>query len=342
MIELKNISVVFDGFRAVDKVNLKIEKQDIYGIVGYSGAGKSTLVRTINLLQRPSEGEVLIKGENLLDLNKKELRERRKKIGMIFQHFNLLNNLTVIDNVIFPIRKEKISKSEKRKIALKLLEKVGIADKADSYPRELSGGQQQRCAIARALASGPEILLCDEATSALDPKTSKQVLKLLKELNKELGITIVIITHQMEVVKDLCNKCAVMQGGKIIEEGTSLEIFSNPKNKLTKDFVETSTNIRETIEEVKQNIKILKDDERLAKISYIGDATTEPVISEIYDKFGIATNILAGNIEFIGGVPFGNLIVSLKGDEKNLAKIRDYLKDKKTDIEIIGGKDGIL
>ena len=342
MIELKNISVVFDGFRAVDKVNLKIEKQDIYGIVGYSGAGKSTLVRTINLLQRPSEGEVLIKGENLLDLNKKELRERRKKIGMIFQHFNLLNNLTVIENVIFPIRKEKISKSEKRARALKLLEKVGIADKADSYPRELSGGQQQRCAIARALASGPEILLCDEATSALDPKTSKQVLKLLKELNKELGITIVIITHQMEVVKDLCNKCAVMQGGKIIEEGTSLEIFSNPKNKLTKDFVETSTNIRETIEEVKQNIKILKDDERLAKISYIGDATTEPVISEIYDKFGIATNILAGNIEFIGGVPFGNLIVSLKGDEKNLAKIRDYLKDKKTDIEIIGGKDGIL
>ena len=216
MIDLKNIIVDFDGFKAVDNVNLKVEKNDIYGIVGFSGAGKSTLVRTINLLQRPTSGEVLINGENILDLPKKELRARRKNIGMIFQHFNLLNNITVLDNVIYPIRKLKIPKEEKVKKAKDLLKVVGIGDKADNYPRELSGGQQQRCAIARALASDPEILLCDEATSALDPKTTKQILKLLKDLNAKLGLTIVIITHQMEVVKDLCNKCAVMQAGKII------------------------------------------------------------------------------------------------------------------------------
>ena len=343
MIELKNISVDFDGFKAVKDVSLKIEEQDAFGIVGFSGAGKSTLVRTINLLQRPSEGQVLLDGENLLHLSDKDLRARRKKIGMIFQHFNLLNNLTVIDNVIFPIRKDKsLSKEEKRARAQKLLEKVGIGDKANSYPRELSGGQQQRCAIARALASEPEILLCDEATSALDPKTTKQILKLLKELNKELNLTIVIITHQMEVVKDLCNKCAVMQGGEIIEEGSTLEIFSNPKSNLAREFVETSTNITETIDQVKANLGILKADEQLAQISYVGESTTEPVINELYEKFGIETNILAGHIEFINEVPVGNLIVTLKGDGKNLNQVKAYLEDKKADIKILGGKDGIL
>ena len=313
MIELKNITVDFDGFKAVDNVSLTIKEQDTFGIVGFSGAGKSTLVRTINLLQRPTSGEVLIDGENLLDLSNKDLRDRRKKIGMIFQHFNLLNNLTVIDNVIFPIKKDKsLTKEEKRQKALDLLDTVGIKDKADSYPSELSGGQQQRCAIARALASEPEILLCDEATSALDPKTTKQILKLLKDLNDKLKLTVVIITHQMDVVKDLCNKCAVMQDGKVIESGSTLDIFSNPKNKLTREFVETSTNIAETIEEVKSNIGILKDDEVLAKLSYLGQSTTEPIINELFEKFGVRTNILAGNIEFINGTPVGNLIVSFR------------------------------
>ena len=343
MIELKNITVDFDGFKAVDDVSLTIKEQDTFGIVGFSGAGKSTLVRTINLLQRPTSGEVLIDGENLLDLSNKDLRNRRKKIGMIFQHFNLLNNLTVIDNVIFPIKKDKsLTKEEKRQKALELLDTVGIKDKADSYPSELSGGQQQRCAIARALASEPEILLCDEATSALDPKTTKQILKLLKDLNDKLKLTVVIITHQMDVVKDLCNKCAVMQDGKVIESGSTLDIFSNPKNKLTREFVETSTNISETIEEVKSNIGILKDDEVLAKLSYLGQSTTEPIINELFEKFGVRTNILAGNIEFINGTPVGNLIVSFKGDDDNLVEVSNYLKDKGTNLEILGGKDGIF
>lgn len=343
MIELKNITVDFDGFKAVDDVSLTIKEQDTFGIVGFSGAGKSTLVRTINLLQRPTSGEVLIDGENLLDLSNKDLRDRRKKIGMIFQHFNLLNNLTVIDNVIFPIKKDKsLTKEEKRQKALELLDTVGIKDKADSYPSELSGGQQQRCAIARALASEPEILLCDEATSALDPKTTKQILKLLKDLNDKLKLTVVIITHQMDVVKDLCNKCAVMQDGKVIESGSTLDIFSNPKNKLTREFVETSTNISETIEEVKSNIGILKDDEVLAKLSYLGQSTTEPIINELFEKFGVRTNILAGNIEFINGTPVGNLIVSFKGDDDKLVEVSNYLKDKGTNLEILGGKDGIF
>lgn len=336
MIELKNITVDFDGFKAVDDVSLTIKEQDTFGIVGFSGAGKSTLVRTINLLQRPTSGEVLIDGENLLDLSNKDLRNRRKKIGMIFQHFNLLNNLTVIDNVIFPIKKDKsLTKEEKRQKALELLDTVGIKDKADSYPSELSGGQQQRCAIARALASEPEILLCDEATSALDPKTTKQILKLLKDLNDKLKLTVVIITHQMDVVKDLCNKCAVMQDGKVIESGSTLDIFSNPKNKLTREFVETSTNISETIEEVKSNIGILKDDEVLAKLSYLGQSTTEPIINELFEKFGVRTNILAGNIEFINGTPVGNLIVSFKGDDDKLVEVSTYLKDKGTNLEIL-------
>ena len=342
MIDLKNIIVDFDGFKAVDNVNLKVEKNDVYGIVGFSGAGKSTLVRTINLLQRPTSGEVLINGENILDLPNKELRARRKNIGMIFQHFNLLNNITVLDNVIYPIRKLKIPKEEKVKKAKDLLQVVGIGDKADNYPRELSGGQQQRCAIARALASDPEILLCDEATSALDPKTTKQILKLLKDLNAKLGLTIVIITHQMEVVKDLCNKCAVMQAGKIIEAGPTLEIFANPKEPLTREFVETSTNVAETIEEVKQNIGILKDNELLVKLNYIGASTTEPLINDLYDKFGVKTNVLAGNIEFITGIPVGNLIVSLSGDRENLGKIGDYLEERNVDVEVLGGKDGIF
>ena len=342
MIDLKNIIVDFDGFKAVDNVNLKVEKNDIYGIVGFSGAGKSTLVRTINLLQRPTSGEVLINGENILDLPKKELRARRKNIGMIFQHFNLLNNITVLDTVIYPIRKLKIPKEEKVKKAKDLLKVVGIGDKADNYPRELSGGQQQRCAIARALASDPEILLCDEATSALDPKTTKQILKLLKDLNAKLGLTIVIITHQMEVVKDLCNKCAVMQAGKIIEAGPTLEIFAKPKEPLTREFVETSTNVAETIEEVKQNIGILKDNELLVKLNYIGASTTEPLINDLYDKFGVKTNVLAGNIEFITGIPVGNLIVSLSGDRENLGKIGDYLEERNVDVEVLGGKDGIF
>lgn len=342
MIELKNVSVDFDTVKAVDDVSISIDKGDSYGIVGFSGAGKSTLVRTINLLQKPSSGKVIVNGENLMDLSPKELRERRKKIGMIFQHFNLLSNLSVVDNVIYPIRKSDLSKEEKLQKARRLLELVGLRDKAEAYPSELSGGQKQRCAIARALASDPEILLCDEATSALDPKTTKQILALLKRLKEDLDLTIVIITHEMEVVKDLCNKCAVIQDGKIIEEGTTLEIFANPTNELTKEFVESTSNQAETIREVKKNLGKLDQDEILVKFSYVGEKTTEPIINYIYERFGVKTNILAGNIEFITGTPVGYLILTLKGDREGLANVSKFIKTLDIRAEVLGGNNEVF
>ncbi|MDO5047958.1 MAG: methionine ABC transporter ATP-binding protein [Anaerococcus sp.] len=342
MIRLEDVSVDFDGFKAVDRVSLEVNKGDSYGIVGFSGAGKSTLIRTVNLLQRVSSGEVFVNGENLLDLDKKALREKRKKIGMIFQHFNLLNNLSVIDNVIFPIKEDKIPRKEKEAKALRLLDLVGIRDKKDKFPRELSGGQKQRCAIARALMSDPDILLCDEATSALDPKTTKQILKLLKSLNKDLGLTILIITHQMEVVKDLCNKTAIMSKGRIIEKGSTLEIFSNPKNPLTKEFVESTTRLDSMIEDVKDKLGILNKGELLVKLNYLGEITSKPLISEIYEKFGVRANILAGSIEFINQSPFGTLILTFMGDVDMNEKAIAYLREKNLGVEILGGKDGIL
>lgn len=385
MIDLRNITVDFDTVRAVDDFSLRVEKGDVYGIVGFSGAGKSTLVRTINLLQRPSKGEVILEekdatkeGEpikkNLMELSPADLRKERKKVGMIFQNFNLLYNRTILGNVIYPIRKislrdrlrffvegfkdpankkladklfykfRKVQEIKKEKLerARWLLDLVGIADKEKNYPRQLSGGQQQRCAIARALASDPQILLCDEATSALDPKTTKQILSLLKDINERLGLTIVIITHQMDVVKEICNKCAIMQDGKIVEAGTSLEIFANPKSTVAQEFVETATNTRETIEKIRTKLIQLDDDEVLAELKYFGDSATEPMISEIYTRWQVKTNILAGSIELISDVPVGNLIVSFKGNLDKLPQIVDYLKKKNTSLRLLEGANDEL
>lgn len=386
MIDLRNITVDFDTVRAVDDVSLRVEKGDVYGIVGFSGAGKSTLVRTINLLQRPNKGDVIIEEQpevegdpvikrNLMELSPPDLRKERKKVGMIFQSFNLLYNRTVLGNVLYPIRKiglknrwamftegfkkpenKKFSdkvlysfrktkeiKKEKLKRARWLLDLVGISDKEKNYPRQLSGGQQQRCAIARALASDPQILLCDEATSALDPKTTKQILSLLKDINERLGLTIVIITHQMDVVKEICNKCAIMQDGKVVEAGTSLEIFANPQTEVAQEFVETATNTRETIEKIRTNLIQLDDDEVLAELKYFGESATEPMISEIYTRWQVKTNILAGSIELISDVPVGNLVVAFKGNLDKLPQIVNYLKEKNTSLRFIeGGQDGLF
>lgn len=344
MIELIDVSVEFDGRTVVDRVNLKINKGDIFGIVGFSGAGKSTLVRTINLLQRPTRGSVLVHDEsgpkesakNLTALSSGELRAERKKIGMIFQHFNLLSKRTVLDNVLYPIRHERTDKEEKRKKARRLLDLVGIADKENAYPRQLSGGQQQRCAIARALAGEPKILLCDEATSALDPKTTKQILALLKRVHEELGLTIVIISHQMEVVKEICNRCAIMQDGRIVEEASTLEIFSRPESEAGRDFVETASNRITTIQKIRQELIEPAPDEVLCQLSYVGSSTTEPIINELYRRWNITTNILAGGIERIGSVPVGNLIVTLRGDREKINEAGRYLAEKNTELILIG------
>ncbi|MDD7593009.1 MAG: methionine ABC transporter ATP-binding protein [Peptoniphilaceae bacterium] len=333
MISLEHISVDFDQVHAVRDVSLKIRDGDVFGIVGYSGAGKSTLVRTINLLQRPTSGRVVIDDTNLLELSPKKLRERRKQIGMIFQSFNLLGARTVLENVIYPIRHEPLTRAEKEKRARELLDLVGIAQKADAYPSQLSGGQQQRCAIARALASQPDILLCDEATSALDPKTTKQILQLLRKVNETLGITIVLITHEMRAVKEICNRCAVMQDGRVVEEADTIELFVRPKTALAQDFVATSSETANTVEKILNGAIALDPDAELAQLRYVGDSATEPLIAQLYSEFGVVTNILAGSIELIANTPVGQLVVSLKGTRDAVRQALDALQQSGVQVQ---------
>ncbi|MGX7352552.1 methionine import ATP-binding protein MetN 1 [Enterococcus canis] len=332
MIELQHISVVFQQegklIEAVKEVDLTVTAGDIYGIVGYSGAGKSTLVRVINLLQRPTEGQVLLDGVELTTLSAKALREKRKKIGMIFQHFNLLDSRTVFENVDFSLKYTKKSKQERIQKVTELLELVGLADKANAYPSQLSGGQKQRVAIARALANDPEILLCDEATSALDPKTTGQILALLKELNQQLGLTIVLITHEMQVVKEICNKVAVMEQGRIIEQGTSIQIFSRPQEALTQDFIRTATHVDQALTTILASPRFsrLAEDEWLVELAYVGEQTNEALIAQLFSRYQVVTNILYGNIEILQDVPLGSLIVTLSGEASQRKQALHYLQ----------------
>lgn len=332
MISLKDVSVTFtqpnkETVQAVKNVSLEVDKGDVYGIVGYSGAGKSTLVRVINLLQRPTSGSVIVNQTELTALPAKALREKRKTIGMIFQHFNLMDSRNVFDNVDFSLKYAGISKQERRQKVTELLSLVGLEEKARSFPSQLSGGQKQRVAIARALANDPEILLCDEATSALDPKTTLQILALLKKLNRKLGLTIVIITHEMQVVKEICNKVAVMENGEIIEQGKSVQIFSQPAKPLTKDFIRTATHIDQALETILGSAKFssLAANEWLVELSYVGDQTNEPLIAQLFSRYQVTTNILYGNVEILQDVPIGSLIVSLSGEYGQRKRALDFL-----------------
>ena len=346
MIKLENIDVTFKQgakvVNAVKNVSLDVESGDIYGIIGYSGAGKSTLVRTINLLQRPTKGNVVVNGVDLLQLKPKGLREARKKIGMIFQHFNLMNTLSVFDNVAFPLKKSGKTKSEIEQKVLSLLELVGLEDKVNSYPRQLSGGQKQRVAIARALANDPDVLLCDEATSALDPKTTYSILELLKKVNVQLGITIVIITHEMQVVKEICNKVAVMEEGEVIEQGSVLEIFTNPERDLTKDFIDTATHINQGIETVLSHEQLLnlKEGDYLVKISFVGASTGEPLITKLSTQFQVAANILFANVEIIQETPVGTLLVGLSGEKSGIENALSYIKEQGVSVDILEESKG--
>ena len=346
MIKLENIDVTFkQGVKvvnAVKNVSLHVEPGDIYGIIGYSGAGKSTLVRTINLLQRPTKGNVVVNGVDLLKLKPKGLRAARKKIGMIFQHFNLMNTLSVFDNVAFPLKKSGKTKSEIEQKVLSLLELVGLEDKVNSYPRQLSGGQKQRVAIARALANDPDVLLCDEATSALDPKTTYSILELLKKVNVQLGITIVIITHEMQVVKEICNKVAVMEEGEVIEQGSVLEIFTNPERDLTKDFIDTATHINQGIETVLSHEQLLnlQEGDYLVKISFVGASTGEPLITKLSTQFQVAANILFANVEIIQDTPVGTLLVGLSGEKSGIENALSYIKEQGVSVDVLEESKG--
>ncbi|GAX00782.1 methionine ABC transporter ATP-binding protein [Secundilactobacillus silagei] len=333
-IELKNISVHFNNgdqqIDAVKNVDLTIPRGDIYGIIGYSGAGKSTLVRVINLLQKPTAGTVIVNNQKIQQLKPVELRQARKKVSMIFQHFNLMKSRTVQGNVEYPLLGTKISKAERHAKALKLLKLVGLSEYADTYPGQLSGGQKQRVAIARALASDPEILISDEATSALDPKTTKSILELLKQLNRDLNLTIVLITHEMQVIKSICHNVAVMDAGKIIERGPVAKVFTEPQQKLTNDFVETSTNVKEAIERITSTIKIseFKANQELMYFNFIGNSTKQSVVSELSQKYSVDVNILFANIDQIDGENVGYMIAIITGD---LAGFNEAIRQMKNE-----------
>ena len=341
MIRLEHITKTYVNagkkFNAADDVSLEIGKGEIFGIIGFSGAGKSTLVRCINLLERPDSGKVLIDGKDITSLRGAELRRQRKKIGMIFQHFNLFASRTVLQNVIFPIRYSGKSRAELKAKAMELLELVGTADKAGAYPSELSGGQKQRAAIARALASDPEILLCDEATSALDPQTTESILRLLKSLNAKLGITIVMITHQMNVVKEICTRTAVMENGKVVEQGDVFEIFANPQKPVTRAFVDTTSTLSRINELLEQNSPLvqLKPGQKILRFKYLERSACEALVSTISRKFSIDLNIIFGSIEIIGDNPIGGLVVIADGKEDDIRAAVKYLCDINVGVEVI-------
>ncbi|HEL1240774.1 TPA: methionine ABC transporter ATP-binding protein [Streptococcus equi subsp. zooepidemicus] len=346
MIQLDHIDITFHQkkrvIEAVKDVTLHINQGDIYGIVGYSGAGKSTLVRVINLLQQPTKGSITIDGEVTFDqgkvqLSANSLREKRRDIGMIFQHFNLMAQKTARENVAFALRHSRLSKAERERKVTELLELVGLSERADNYPAQLSGGQKQRVAIARALANDPKILISDEATSALDPKTTKQILALLQELNRRLGLTIVMITHEMQIVKDICHRVAVMQQGTLIEEGSVLDIFSNPREPLTQEFIKTATGIDEALEKINQQdiVKELPANAILAQLKYAGTSTDEPLLNQIYRQFEVTANILYGNIEILDQVPVGEMIVVFEGAAASIEAAEKALHEAGVDVTLL-------
>lgn len=348
MIQLEHIDVTFQQkkrqIQAVKDVTLHIQEGDIYGIVGYSGAGKSTLVRVINLLQVPTNGKIIVDGDVLFDnkvtLTAEQLRRKRQDIGMIFQHFNLMSQLTAEENVAFALKHSGLSKEEKKEKVHTLLELVGLADRAENYPSQLSGGQKQRVAIARALANDPKILISDESTSALDPKTTKQILTLLQDLNQKLGLTIVLITHEMQIIKDIANRVAVMQDGQLIEEGSVLDIFSDPQQDLTKDFISTATGIDEAMDKIEQQeiVKHLASNSLLVQMKYAGTSTDEPLLNEIYKHHQVTANILYGNIEILGGTPVGELVVVLSGQKENLVAAKTAICEAGVQLTVLKGE----
>jgi len=344
VITLQNISKTFiDGgkeVQAVKDVNLTIHDGDIFGIIGFSGAGKSTLVRCINLLERPTSGTVTVDDKEITALSAKELRKARKKIGMIFQHFNLMPSRTIFGNVAYPLKGSGLSKQEIADKVHNLLELVGISEKENAYPSQLSGGQKQRVAIARALANDPKILLCDEATSALDPQTTKSILKLLQKVNETLGITIVVITHEMDVVKEICNRVAVMDHGNVVEEGEVFSIFATPQNKVTRDFIKTTSNLQkiEELVEAGSPVVALKPGELIVRLSYIEKNASEPLISAVTEKFGIILNIIFADVEIVQNAPIGGTVAIVSGDRDKVEQALTYLKEKNVGVEVI--KDG--
>ena len=338
-IEVRQLSKVFDlkgqDFQALKDISLEIESGDIYGIIGMSGAGKSTLVRCLNFLERPTQGEVFVRGQDMASLSEAQLRKARQEMAMIFQHFNLLMQKNVIDNVCFPLRIQGVNKADAKKRAMELLEIVGLADKARSYPAQLSGGQKQRVAIARALASNPKILLCDEATSALDPQTTASILALLKDINEKFGITMVVITHQMAVIREICKHVAILNHGELVEEGEVEEIFNHPKSAAARELILGDISEGQWNGGIRQQ-DIVHEAKKL-RIVFSENSSFEPVIANMILQFGVPVNILRANTKNVGGIAKGEMILGLPEGEELQQQIEQYMIEKGLEIEEVTG-----
>lgn len=331
LIELVNISKSYRVgsayVEALRNVDLNVHKGEIFGIIGHSGAGKSTLLRCVNLLERPSDGQVKVGGVELTSLSSGQLQGQRRRIGMIFQHFNLLSMATVRDNVAFPLKLTKLSKAERNARVVELLQLVGLADHADKYPAQLSGGQKQRVGIARALASNPDVLLCDEATSALDPQTTNSILALLLDINRKLGLTILLITHEMHVIRSICDRVAVIDRGEIVETGNVLDVFLKPQHPITQDFVEQVADSFDARELLGQR------EGRLFRVNYVGDTTYEPILYNTVKSSPVQFAILQGTVSRMKQTPYGQLIVELIGDGSDIARVVANLRQEGLDVE---------
>ena len=341
MIEFTHVSKDFGTgekmVRAVRDVSLTIQDGEIFGIIGFSGAGKSTLVRCINLLERPTNGTVVVDGKEMTALSPKELRLARRKIGMIFQHFNLMPSRRVFGNVAYPLQGQGLSKQTIQNKVRKLLKLVDIADKETAYPSQLSGGQKQRVAIARALANDPKVLLCDEATSALDPQTTKAILTLLKDLNQKLNLTIVMITHEMAVVKEICDHVAIMEHGQVVEQGEVFSLFADPKQPITQNFIRTTSNLQKIEELIAEGSPVvqLQPGEVIVRLSYIQKNVSEPLISTLSQRFQISLNIIFADIEIVQDAPIGGTVAILSGEREQITKAMEYLIEKNVGVEVL-------
>ena len=340
MIELKKLNKVFTAggsqVKAIDGVDLSVPEGAIYGVIGSSGAGKSTLIRCVNLLEKPTSGQVMVGGQDLTQLSEKKLREARRNIGMIFQHFNLLSSRTVYDNIALPLELAGASKKEIEAAVLPLLELTGLSDKRNNYPSQLSGGQKQRVAIARALASKPKVLLCDEATSALDPQTTRSILALLKDINRKLKITVLIITHEMDVVKSICDRVAIMSYGQLIEENDVEQFFLNPKTDLAREFVRSAINEKPIAEiEARFHSEPSEGSRPVIRITFVGQGVVEPLITITARKFNTDFVILQADIETVNDKPMGFLMVEISGESDDVNLSLAYLREN-VQVEVLG------
>ncbi len=338
MISIKDVGKIFPSKQgqvtAVEDVNLEITNGEIFGVIGYSGAGKSTLIRMLNGLELPTEGSVTVAGRVISKIKGSELRKARQEISMIFQHFNLLWSRTVSENIAFPLEIAGVTGPQRKKRVAELVKLVGLEGRENAYPSQLSGGQKQRVGIARALANNPKVLLCDEATSALDPQTTDSILELLVDINKRLGLTIVLITHEMHVIRKICHRVAVMESGKIVELGSVLDVFKNPQQPITKRFVQQVTEPEETKETIGHLLELYPQG-KVVQLSFVGESTEQPLITNIVRDYDVVVNILQGKISHTQHGSYGTLFIHMDGEAIEIQKAIDYIHSQHVGVEVI-------